>query len=250
MIRIAIDGPSSAGKSTVAKQIARDLSIIYVDTGAMYRAIGLYVLRQNLDTKDAAQVCGCLPNIRIATSYHPQAGQRIFLNDEDVSEQIRSPQASMAASDVSAIPQVRAFLLSLQQDMAKKQSLIMDGRDIGTVVIPDAELKIFLTASSQSRARRRYLEYLQKGQQVEYEQVLQDVIRRDHQDSTRSAAPLCQAEDAVLIDIHRAELCSDGRYHQAADRPENRTAFADRLADWLKIRLLCPILKEDFTCSA
>ena len=196
MIRIAIDGPSSAGKSTVAKQIARDLSIIYVDTGAMYRAIGLYVLRQNLDTKDAAQVCGCLPNIRIATSYDPQAGQRIFLNDEDVSEQIRSPQASMAASDVSAIPQVRAFLLSLQQDMAKKQSLIMDGRDIGTVVIPDAELKIFLTA----RARRRYLEYLQKGQQVEYEQVLQDVIQRDHQDSTRSAAPLCQAEDAVLID--------------------------------------------------
>ena len=120
MIRIAIDGPSSAGKSTVAKQIARDLSIIYVDTGAMYRAIGLYVLRQNLDTKDTAQVCGCLPNIRIATSYDPQAGQRIFLNDEDVSEQIRSPQASMAASDVSAIPQVRAFLLSLQQDMAKK----------------------------------------------------------------------------------------------------------------------------------
>ena len=130
MIRIAIDGPSSAGKSTVAKQIARDLSIIYVDTGAMYRAIGLYVLRQNLDTKDAAQVCGCLPNIRIATSYDPQAGQRIFLNDEDVSEQIRSPQASMAASDVSAIPQVRVFLLSLQQDMATKQSLIMDGRDM------------------------------------------------------------------------------------------------------------------------
>ena len=138
MIRIAIDGPSSAGKSTVAKQIARDLSIIYVDTGAMYRAIGLYVLRQNLDTKDTAQVCGCLPNIRIATSYDPQAGQRIFLNDEDVSEQIRSPQASMAASDVSAIPQVRAFLLSLQQDMAKKQSLIMDGRDTGTGVTPDA----------------------------------------------------------------------------------------------------------------
>lgn len=200
MIRIAIDGPSSAGKSTVAKQIARDLSIIYVDTGAMYRAIGLYVLRQNLDTK------GYRTGLWLSAQHphrhllRPQAGQRIFLNDEDVSEQIRSPQASMAASDVSAIPQVRAFLLSLQQDMAKKQSLIMDGRDIGTVVIPDAELKIFLTASSQSRARRRYLEYLQKGQQVEYEQVLQDVIQRDHQDSTRSAAALCQAEDAVLID--------------------------------------------------
>ena len=200
MIRIAIDGPSSAGKSTVAKQIARDLSIIYVDTGAMYRAIGLYVLRQNLDTKDTAQVCGCLPNIRIATSYDPQAGQRIFLNDEDVSEQIRSPQASMAASDVSAIPQVRAFLLSLQQDMAKKAEPDYGRQGHRHGGHPGCRVKDFLTASSQSRARRRYLEYLQKGQQVEYEQVLQDVIRRDHQDSTRSAAPLCQAEDAVLID--------------------------------------------------
>ena len=200
MIRIAIDGPSGAGKSTVAKQIARDLSIIYVDTGAMYRSIGLYVLRQGLDTKNAEQVAGCLPAIDLQTRYDPNNGQRIFLNGEDVSEAIRTPEASMAASNVSAIPAVRAFLLDLQQNMARQQSLIMDGRDIGTVVIPDAELKIFLTASPESRARRRYLEYVQKGQPAEYEEILRDVIQRDQQDSTRAAAPLRQAEDAVLLD--------------------------------------------------
>ena len=200
MIRIAIDGPSSAGKSTVAKQIARDLSIIYVDTGAMYRAIGLYVLRQNLDTKDTAQVCGCLPNIRIATSYDPQAGQRIFLNDEDVSEQIRSPQASMAASDVSAIPQVRAFLLDLQRDMAKKQSLVMDGRDIGTTILPNAEVKIYLTASADTRAKRRALEYEQKGESFDLDQIRKDIIERDERDMNREISPLKQAEDAVLVD--------------------------------------------------
>lgn len=200
MIRIAIDGPSGAGKSTVAKQIAKDLSIIYVDTGAMYRSIGLYVLRQGLDTKNAGQVTSCLSAIDLQTRYDPQNGQRIFLNGEDVSEAIRTPEASMAASNVSAIPAVRAFLLELQQKMARQQSLIMDGRDIGTVVIPDAELKIFLTASPESRARRRYLEYIQKGQPAEYEQILHDVIQRDQQDSTRAAAPLRQAEDAVLLD--------------------------------------------------
>ena len=200
MIRIAIDGPSGAGKSTVAKRIAHDLSIIYVDTGAMYRCIGLYVLRQGLDTKNEKHVLPCLAQIELHTTYDPQAGQRIFLNGEDVSEAIRSPEASMAASDVSAIPGVRAFLLGLQQEMAKKQSLIMDGRDIGTVVIPDAELKIFLTASNESRAKRRHLEYIQKGQEVTYEEILQDILRRDQQDSSRAAAPLRKADDAVLID--------------------------------------------------
>ena len=200
MIRVAIDGPSGAGKSTVAKQIAKDLSIIYVDTGAMYRSIGLYVLRKGLDTKDASQVTDCLSSIDLQTRYDPANGQRIYLNGEDVSEAIRTPEASMAASNVSAIPAVRAFLLELQQTMAKKQSLVMDGRDIGTVVIPDAELKIFLTASPESRAHRRYLEYVQKGQPAEYEEILRDVIQRDHQDSTRAAAPLRQAEDAVLLD--------------------------------------------------
>lgn len=200
MIRVAIDGPSGAGKSTVAKRIAKDLSIIYVDTGAMYRCIGLYALRQGLDTKDSQQVSSCLEQILLETSYDVQNGQRIFLNGEDVSEAIRTPDASMAASNVSAIPQVRAFLLDLHRDMAKKQSLVMDGRDIGTVVIPDAELKIFLTASPESRARRRYLEYVQKGQQPVYDDILRDVILRDHQDSTRAAAPLCQAQDAVKLD--------------------------------------------------
>ena len=170
MIRIAIDGPSGAGKSTVAKRIAHDLSIIYVDTGAMYRCIGLYVLRQGLDTKNEKQVLPCLAQIELHTTYNPQAGQRIFLNGEDVSEAIRSPEASMAASDVSAIPGVRAFLLGLQQEMAKKQNLIMDGRDI------------------------------QKGQEVTYEEILQDILRRDQQDSSRAAAPLRKADDAVLID--------------------------------------------------
>ena len=200
MIRVAIDGPSGAGKSIVAKRIAKDLSIIYVDTGAMYRCIGLYALRQGLDTKDSQQVSSCLEQILLETSYDVQNGQRIFLNGEDVSEAIRTPDASMAASNVSTIPQVRAFLLDLQRDMAKKQSLVMDGRDIGTVVIPDAELKIFLTASPESRARRRYLEYVQKGQQPVYDDILRDVILRDHQDSTRAAAPLCQAQDAVKLD--------------------------------------------------
>ena len=145
----------------------------------------------------------CFPALRRSSctpTYDPQAGQRIFLNGEDVSEAIRSPEASMAASDVSAIPGVRAFLLGLQQEMAKKQSLIMDGRDIGTVVIPDAELKIFLTASNESRAKRRHLEYIQKGQEVTYEEILQDILRRDQQDSSRAAAPLRKANDAVLID--------------------------------------------------
>ena len=200
MIRVAIDGPSGAGKSTVAKRIAKDLSIIYVDTGAMYRCIGLYALRQGLDTKDSQQVSSCLEQILLETSYDVQNGQRIFLNGEDVSEAIRTPDASMAASNVSAIPQVRAFLLDLQRDMAKKQSLVMDGRDIGTVVIQDAEFKISLNASPESGARRRYLEYVQKGQQPVYDDILRDVILRDHQDSTRAAAPLCQAQDAVKLD--------------------------------------------------
>lgn len=166
----------------------------------MYRCIGLYVLRQGLDTKNEKQVLSCLAQINLHTTYDPQAGQRIFLNGEDVSQAIRTPEGSMAASDVSAIPGVRAFLLGLQQEMARKQSLIMDGRDIGTVVIPDAELKIFLTASSESRAKRRHLEYIQKGQEVKYEDILQDIIRRDQQDSSRAAAPLRKADDAVLID--------------------------------------------------
>lgn len=200
MIRVAIDGPSGAGKSTVAKRIAKDFSIIYVDTGAMYRCIGLYALRQQIDTKNTDLITALLTDINLKTTYNEQTGQRIFLNNEDVSDAIRTPEASMAASDVSAIPAVRAFLLDLQQNMAKQQSLIMDGRDIGTVVIPDAELKIFLTASPESRAKRRHLEYLQKGMNNSYEEILKDVIQRDRQDSTRASAPLRQAEDAVLLD--------------------------------------------------
>ena len=200
MIRIAIDGPSGAGKSTVAKRIAHDLSIIYVDTGAMYRCIGLYVLRQGLDTKNEKQVLPCLAQIELHTTYDPQAGQRIFLNGEDVSEAIRSPEASMAASDVSAIPGVRAFLLGLQQEMAKKQSLIMDGRDIGTTVFPDAELKVFVTASPEIRAQRRYDELKAKGQAVDFDEILANVKQRDYIDQHRDVSPLRKADDALLLD--------------------------------------------------
>ena len=200
MIRIAIDGPSGAGKSTVAKRIAHDLSIIYVDTGAMYRCIGLYVLRQGLDTKN--EKAGASLPCADQTAHHlrPASGAAHLFKRGGRFTGHPHPESSMAASDVSAIPGVRAFLLGLQQEMAKKQSLIMDGRDIGTVVIPDAELKIFLTASNESRAKRRHLEYIQKGQEVTYEEILQDILRRDQQDSSRAAAPLRKADDAVLID--------------------------------------------------
>lgn len=200
MIRIAVDGPAGAGKSSIAKRVAKDLKIIYVDTGAMYRSIGLYVRRKGLNTKEPEDVLPQLDKIDIKTQYDPSFGQRIFLNGEDVSEAIRSPEMSLAASDVSAIPEVRRFLTGLQKKMASQQSLIMDGRDIGTVVLPDADVKIFLTASPEARARRRYLEYLDKGQAADYDTILKEVILRDKQDCTRKEAPLRPAEDAVSLD--------------------------------------------------
>ena len=199
MVSVAIDGPAGAGKSTLARRLAAEMGYIYVDTGAMYRAIGLYALRAGKDPKDNDAVNALLPQIELRLA-SIEGEQHIYLKEEDVSTAIRTEAAGMAASAVGANPTVRAFLLELQRDMAKKQSLVMDGRDIGTVVIPDAELKIFLTASPESRARRRYLEYVQKGQQPVYEDILRDVILRDHQDSTRAAAPLCQAPDAVKLD--------------------------------------------------
>lgn len=197
---IALDGPSGAGKSSIARTVAKDLQIVYVDTGAMYRAIGLYVYRQGKDTKNPDDVIPQLGKIHLKTTINQDMEQRIFLNDEDVSEAIREKEIAMAASNVSTIPEVRAFLLQVQRDMAKSTSLIMDGRDIGTVVLPDAEVKIFLTASPEARAKRRCLEYQQKGIAAEYEEVLADVLQRDHQDTTRATAPLRQADDAVLLD--------------------------------------------------
>ena len=200
MFAVAIDGPAGAGKSTIARKVAADLSIIYVDTGAMYRAIGAYALKKGLDPHSREQVTPLLPEIRLELNHSPEEGQRIFLNGEDVSEPIRLPEMSMAASAVSAIPEVRAFLLEQQRSLARRQSVIMDGRDIGTVVLPQAEVKIFLTAAAEERARRRWKEYQEKGLPDSYEAILADVIQRDEQDKNRPIAPLRQAEDAVLLD--------------------------------------------------
>ncbi|MCL2056263.1 MAG: (d)CMP kinase [Oscillospiraceae bacterium] len=205
MTAIAIDGPAGAGKSTIAKAAAKALGCIYVDTGAMYRAVGLHALRSGVGTKDPAALAGLLSGIKITLGYE-NGGQRIYLNGEDVSAEIRRPEMGMAASDVSAMPQVRAFLLDLQRDMAKRHSVVMDGRDIGTVVLPEARVKIFLTAAPEERARRRYEEHIAKGEAVSYNKILQDIRGRDAQDENRSTAPLRRAEDAVLLDTTGFEL--------------------------------------------
>ena len=197
---IAIDGPSGAGKSTMAKRVAQKLNYLYVDTGAIYRTVGLYGLRENTALDDGEAVAAMLPQIRIEMDYGPDGTQRMHLNGEDVSAAIRQPEVSIAASKVSALPAVRAFLLDMQRNLARTHNVIMDGRDIGTVVLPDADVKIFLTASAEERAKRRYLELQQRGIQDSYETVLADIKERDLRDTTRAAAPLRQADDAQLVD--------------------------------------------------
>ena len=198
-INIAIDGPSGAGKSTLARRLAEKMNFIYVDTGAMYRSIGLYVLRQNVDANDTDGVVRCLASIEVSLGFL-NGEQRVYLNGEDVSEKIRVHEVSQYASLVSGIPEVRAFLLDMQKKLAHDHDVIMDGRDIGTVVLPDADVKIFLTASAEVRAKRRYKELLERGQDVSYEQVLNDVNQRDDQDMNRAVAPLKPAEDSVIVD--------------------------------------------------
>ena len=199
-IAVAIDGPAGAGKSTIARAAAKKLGFIYVDTGALYRSIGLNALRNDVNISDAEAVTATLDELKVELSFDAQGAQIVLLNGEDVSSLIRTPEVSMAASKVSAIPAVRAFLLDLQRNMAKTQSVIMDGRDIGTVVLPDAQVKIFLTASAEIRAKRRFDELIEKGQDVKYEDVLADVVERDYNDSHREIAPLKPAEDSKLAD--------------------------------------------------
>ena len=196
---IAIDGPAGAGKSSVAKAAARALGFIYVDTGALYRTVGLYMLRNHIAPSDMKAVENALGAITVDMA-HEADGQHVFLCGEDVTAEIRTPEVSMAASNFSKIPEVRAFLLSTQVDMAERYDVLMDGRDIGTVVLPNAQVKIFLTASAEERARRRCLELEQKGQPEPYEKILEEIRKRDDQDMNRETAPLKPAEDSVLLD--------------------------------------------------
>lgn len=198
-IAIAIDGPSGAGKSTISKMLAKEFGFTYVDTGAIYRTVGVYVYRNGIDPKDSVAVGAILDKVGIEIK-HEGGLQRLYLNGEDVTKEIREHEISQYASAVSAIPEVRAFLLEMQREFARRDNVIMDGRDIGTVVLPDAKIKIFLTATDEDRARRRYEELLAKGQDVPFEKVLQDMRERDARDSARAVAPLVAAEDAILVD--------------------------------------------------
>ena len=205
MFAVAIDGPAGAGKSSVAKAAAQELGFVYVDTGALYRTVALYLLRHGIDPKDSGAVEPVLPDIQVDLEHTPE-GQKMFLCGEDVTGLIRTPEVSMAASDCSALPVVRAFLLELQRDLARRNNVLMDGRDIGSVVLPNAELKIFLTASPEERAKRRMLQLQEAGHPADFDTILKEIQQRDYQDSHRAAAPLKQAEDAVLLDTTEIDL--------------------------------------------
>ena len=198
-VNIAIDGPAGAGKSTVARAAAKELGYIYVDTGALYRAVGVYALKHGIATRDAENIEKMLPGVTVELRFI-DGEQQVFLNGENVSGEIRTPEASMAASDVSAIPAVRSFLFDLQRDIARKNNCLMDGRDIGTNILPNAELKIYLTASVDVRAKRRYDELILKGENPNLEDIKKGIETRDYQDMNRDIAPLKQADDAEYID--------------------------------------------------
>lgn len=197
---VAIDGPSGAGKSTLARSVARELGAVYVDTGAIYRTVGYCAWRQGIDPEAAEEICALLPEIQITMDYDAEGLQRMYLNGEDVTKEIRLPQISMYASRVSALPEVRAFLMDMQRDMARRHSVVMDGRDIGTVVLPQADVKIFLTASVEDRARRRWEELKDRGTPKDFDELLEEIRQRDYNDAHRAAAPLRAAEDAVYLD--------------------------------------------------
>ena len=205
MIQIAIDGPGGAGKSTISRAVAAKLGIVYVDTGALYRTIGYYVHEKNTDPKDAEAVEKLLPEIRIELKYE-DGKQIVLLNGEDLGDKIRTPEMSMYASAVSTIPAVRSFLLDTQREIAKKNSVIMDGRDIGTVVLPKANVKIFLTASAEVRAKRRTDELVAKGQKANYSQILKEIQQRDYQDTHREVAPLKMSRDSIKVDTSEMDI--------------------------------------------
>lgn len=220
MFKVAIDGPSGAGKSTIAKTVARTLGFVYIDTGAMYRTAALACLNQNTDIKlNPEKAVEIVNNISIDIDYI-DGEQRIFLNGEDVSGRIRTPEVSMGASDISAIGKVREKLVAMQRVLAGTKNVIMDGRDIGTHVLPDADVKIFLTASAEVRAQRRYKELIEKGTQVSYDDVLADIIKRDNQDETREVSPLRQADDAIFADT--SELTFDESVSLVLDLINNK----------------------------
>ena len=203
IINVAIDGPAGAGKSTISKKAAAELGYIYIDTGALYRTVGLNALRKG--QSDDAIIATLTDDVKVELKFI-DGEQRMFLSGEDVSDKIRTPEASMAASRVSAVPKVREYLFDLQKKLARENSCVMDGRDIGTVVLPDADVKIFLTASPEARAERRFKELTEKGMDVKYEDVLADMIKRDYDDSHRAIAPLKQADDAILCDTSEINL--------------------------------------------
>ncbi len=206
VINVAIDGPAGAGKSTISRKAATELGYIYIDTGALYRTVGLNALRKGADLQsDEAIIATITDDLKVELKFI-DGEQRMFLSDEDVSDKIRTPEASMAASRVSAVPKVREFLFDLQKKLASENNCVMDGRDIGTVVLPDADVKIFLTASPEARAERRFKELTEKGMDVKYEDVLADMIKRDYDDSHRAIAPLKQADDAILCDTSNIGL--------------------------------------------
>ena len=217
---IAIDGPSGAGKSSLAKRCAGAFGFIYVDTGAIYRTLGLAAWWQGIDRRDERAVMALLPTLDIRMAYNDCGEQCMLLNGEDVSREIRLPEISLCASDVSALPGVRAYLLEMQRELARRSSVIMDGRDIGTVVLPAAELKIFLTASAEARSLRRVRQLEEKGIAADFSEVLRDSQYRDEQDSSRAAAPLKAAEDAVLLDT--TELDFDASYERLCRIIEER----------------------------
>lgn len=203
---VAIDGPSGAGKSSLSRKVAERFGIMYVDTGAIYRTVGLAVLRRGISPDESAAVIALLPELEIDLRHDESGLQRMYLWGEDVTDAIRTPEISQYASKVSAIPEVRAFLMEQQRSLARRYCVIMDGRDIGTVVLPEADVKVFLTASAEERAMRRWKELQAKGETQSYEDVLADMIERDARDSSRAAAPLRPAEDAVILDTTGLDL--------------------------------------------